>query len=152
MKKLILSFLLAASLLLCGCSEYAEPDVHQLVASIVSEQLIELPTEASDEDIAVIFDFDPSEVEDCAVTYSGRGGYADIIAVFKLESADSAEDFSAMLSDYKTSRYEDFKGYAPFEAEKLENGKVMTYGRYVLLAVVPDISKAQADIDAAFKP
>lgn len=138
-------------LLLTACSQYAEPDVNSLMEQILSEQTIEEVTVASEADISILFDIDLSAVDVCDVRYSGKGGYADIIAIFKLKDISNAETVINMLIDYKAGRYEDFIGYAPFEAEKIEKGRVMAYGRYVLLVVVPDISAAQKTIDAAFE-
>ena len=36
------------------------------------------------------------------------------------------------------------------EAEKIENGRVLTYGKYVILLIVQDISGAIKTVDAAF--
>lgn len=137
-------------LLLVACSQYAEPDVSSLMDQILSEQTIEEVAVATEADIEILFGINLDAVERYDVCYSGKGGYADIIAIFKLSDSSSAEEISAILTDYKASRYEDFKGYAPLEADKIEKGRIMTYGRYVLLVVVPDISSAQKTIDAAF--
>lgn len=149
MKRFIAAAVLAA-VLLCGCSGFAEPDVSELISSVADGQNIVEASEATEEDISVIFNFDAEKVEECKVIYSGDGGYADMIAVFKLASENSCEEFENMLSDYKSDRYEDFKGYAPMEAEKIENGRVLTYGKYVILLIVQDISGAIKTVDAAF--
>lgn len=148
MKRVII-FAAAAVLLLTGCSSYAEPEISALTDALISDQGVDDFLSAEPDEISLIFDFDPQKVEECALLYAG-GGSADTVAVFKLKSSSDVQEFDNMLSDYKASRYEDFKGYAPFEAEKVENGKVLCYGRYVLLVILPDISKAQSAADSAF--
>lgn len=148
--KRFFALLAAFAILLTACSGYSEPDVSQLMESLLSGQNVKDAVNAPYEDISLIFEFDPEKVEEAALCYSGDGGYADMAAVFKLYSADDASAFSDMLSEYKDTRYEDFKGYAPMEAEKIENGRVLTYGRYVLLLILPDIPGAVGAADAAF--
>ena len=150
MKKLI-CFILAAMLLLCACSQYAEPDVSELMEELITSQELDDMTSADDTGVEILFGIDLSEAEEYSVCYSGKGGYADMIAIFKLNSDGDPEAVSELLKTYKEHRYEDFKGYAPFEAEKVENGKVVVYGRYVLLVIMPDISAAQETLDRAFK-
>ena len=66
-------------------------------------------------------------------------------------SKEDAPDAAAVLEKYREGRYNDFLGYAPFEAEKIENGRVLTYGRYVILIVLPDTDSALSAADKAFK-
>ena len=150
MRKIICAFAVLA-LLLSGCSKYAEPDVSELMPSVLACSSIDDFAYADDNTVGIIFDIDLSEVEEYSCSYSGKGGFADMVAIFKLYDEDNAQKVSDMLLRYKDSRYNDFKGYAPFEAEKVKNGKVLTYGRYVLFVVVGDISTAQETIEAAFK-
>ena len=150
MKKL-LCFVFGAMLILCACSQYAEPDVSELMDELTSSQGLEDMTSADDTGVDILFGIDLSEVEEYSVQYSGKGGYADMIAIFKLNSDSDTEAVAELLRTYKDYRYEDFKGYAPFEAEKVENGKVVVYDRYVLLVILPDISEAQETLNQAFK-
>ena len=119
MKK-ILPIVLAVLMLFCGCSQYAEPDVSELMQQIVS-------------------------------VFSMKGACADMAVIVKANDSKEAEEISKKLSEYKDQRYEDFKGYAPLEAEKIENGRVLVYDSYVLLLTVSDISSAVQTADAAFK-
>lgn len=156
MKRILCVFISLLILSLCGCSEYAEPDVNTLMADIISSQQFEADmTSADEKTICMLFEFVAEKAEVCAVSYSGKGGLADMIAIFKIsDSADLSADIALTeqaLSDYKSARYDDFKGYAPFEAEKIEKGEVMIYGKYILLVIVPDISEARTVIDSSFK-
>ena len=149
--KRLFCILLAAMLFLCACSQYAEPDVSELMDELISSQGLENMTPADDTGVGILFGIGLSEVEEYSVIYSGKGGYADMIAIFKLGDSGDPEAVAELLRTYKEHRYEDFKGYAPFEAEKVENGKVAVYDRYVLLLILPDISAAQETVEQAFK-
>lgn len=151
MKKLF-AFALIPLLLLSACSQYAEPEVSAVNEAVLSSCELDEPSYATLEEAKIIFGTDFEDLEDFSVCYSSNGGCADMLAIFKLESEDGAQELSEILSDYKSRRYEDFKGYAPQEAEKIENGKVLVYGRYVILAILSDIDSAQTAADSAFKP
>ena len=150
MKK-VFFLMISAAVLFCSCSEYAEPNVAGLMSDIMSQQDVVEPTDATFDEIGIIFDIDTSTLEDCAVCYSGSGGYADMAAIFKLRSESGVQELEQKLKDYIAARYEDFKGYAPIEADKIENGRVIVRGRYLILAILPDISLAQQTIDTAFE-
>lgn len=149
MKKII-PIIVSAVLLLSGCSGYNSPDVDELMDGICLSQGLENMTAADDLSLGILFDISLDEVEDYSVKYSSDGGYADLVAIFKMNPDADTEDAAGKLKDYKSARYEDFKGYAPLEAEKVENGKVMVYDRYVLLVIVPDIAAAEETINTEF--
>lgn len=141
----------AAMLLLTACSQYAEPDVDALLADILASQRFEAEMTSADADtVKLLFDF-AENAEASAFSYSGKGGLADMVAVFKMKDSDSTASARHALEDYKSERYDDFKGYAPMEAKKIEDGKVYVYGNYAILAVVPDIPAAEEALEAAFK-
>ena len=146
----IFAVILAAMLLFAACSEYAEPDVNELVASLTEDQSIEEPSFAEESDIPILFDIDVNKVESFCVCYSGVGAKADMVAAFCLSDKDDASAVQTALLEYKEHRYKDFEGYAPLEAEKVEDGVVAVYGRYVLLMILPDIELAITEADEAF--
>ena len=150
MKK-ILPIVLAVLMLFCGCSQYAEPDVSELMQQIVSEQSFTSPYECTANEFEMIFDIDPKDLEAFKAVFSMKGACADMAVIVKANDPKEAEEISEKLSEYKDQRYEDFKGYAPLEAEKIENGRVLVYDSYVLLLTVSDISSAVQTADAAFK-
>lgn len=150
MKKIV-CFILITIIFLTSCSQYAEPDIAVLNDKLLENQNITEPTAATSEEIAAIFAIDADNYESCSVYYSGKGGFADMVAIFIMNSGELTDEAAQVLEDYRAQRYEDFKGYAPMEAEKLENGRVLVYGRYVLLLVLPDISAAIEAADAAFE-
>ncbi len=149
MKK-ILCLLAALSLLLCSCGKYNEPDPAALMDELCFIEGLEDMTEASADDVAFLFDIDLDTAEEYSVRYNSNGGYADMIAIFKMNGAEDAEAAKQALSDYKDARYEDFKGYAPLEAKKIEDGQVLVYGRYALLLIVGNIDTAVSCADTEF--
>ena len=149
MKRLIC--VLFAVMLLAGCTQYLSPDVSELMDSLISSQGLDDMTTADDRAVGILYGIDLNAVEDYAAAYSGKGGYADMIAIFKLNADADPDAVADILKTYKDNRYEDFKGYAPFEAEKVENGKVLAYDKYVLLLILPDINAGVETVDKAFK-
>lgn len=143
--------ILAAMLILTACSQYAEPDIDLLLADILASQQFEAEMTTADEStVKLLFDF-AENAEAFGFSYSGKGGLADMVAVFKMKNSDDAASARNALETYKSERYEDYKGYAPMEAKKIEDGKVYVYGDYAVLAVVPDIPAAEDALEAAFK-
>lgn len=151
MKHFLCVILAVMLLCLTACSEYAEPDIDTLIADILASQQFEADmTSADDSTIQMLFDF-AENADGSGFSYSGKGGLADMIAVFKMKDSDSAAAAMHALSDYKSERYDDYKGYAPMEAKKIEDGKIYVYEKYVILMVVPDIPTAESVMEAAFK-
>ena len=150
MKKLFAAFC-AVMIIFTACSQYAEPEVGALCEKLLDGQDVVEPAYATDAEVSAVFGLDLDAMDGYTVCYSGKGGFADMIAIFVLKDEDGVQSVADALEDYRKQRYEDFKGYAPIEAEKLENGRVLVYGRYVLLIVLPDISAALEAADEAFK-
>ena len=146
----ILILIISSMFILCSCGGYNTPDVGILMDEICSSQGLTDMTSADDSGAGILFDIDLTAVTDYSVKYSSRGGYADMIAIFRLNGGEDTEAAAAALESYKAARYEDFKGYAPLEAEKVEKGRVITYGDYVLLLIVPDIDEALKTADTEF--
>ena len=149
--KRLFCVIFAMMLLLCGCSNYLSPDVAELMNELIETQSLDNMTIADDRAVEILYGVDLSQVESYAASYSGKGGYADMIAIFKLVDDADPQAVSELLTTYKENRYEDFKGYAPFEAEKVENGRVLVYGQYALLLILPDIAAGLETVDKAFK-
>lgn len=149
MKKIII-FILVAAALLCSCGQYNQPDVTALADELCLDQSLDDMTIASKSDMEVLFDIDLEKVESYSVRYSSQGGYADMIAIFKMAKSSDVPSAEQALAEYKYARYEDFKGYAPIEAEKIENGRVLIYDSYALLLIVPDIDGAVKCADSEF--
>lgn len=149
MKKLIV--VLFALLLLTSCSSVPEPDAHELANKIISGQSAGEFEEADGDMISILFGLDVDDFSDCAVYYSKEPACADIIIIFKSDKKETLESVKEVLEEFRQSRIEDFKGYAPEEAAKLEESKVIIKGKYDILAVMPDSQTAQETINTAFE-
>lgn len=149
MKKVIV-FIVITSIILCSCGKYNQPDADALMDELCLSQGLEDMTEADDSAAQILFDISLEDVESYSIKYSSQGGYADMIAIFKMNSEDNAASAEQTLKEYKDSRYEDFKGYAPLEARKVEDGRVLVYDKYVLLVIVPNIDEAIKTVETEF--
>ncbi len=149
MKKIIFA-ILTAMIFLTACGKYNQPDVTALTDELCFIQGLDDMSDATPDDVKILYDIEPADTEDFSVRYSSKGGYADMIAVFKMIGSQEADYAEEALLDYKAARYEDFKGYAPLEAEKIENGKVLRYDNYVILLIVSNIDTAVQCADTEF--
>ncbi len=148
MKKLIA--VVFALLMLSSCGSFPEPDVHELADSIISGQAAGEFKEADGDMISLILDVDANDYSDSALFYSSEPACADIIVIFKTDKSDLQSETKKILSDFRESRLKDFKGYAPEEAVKIEDSEVISKGKYVIWAVMPDGEAAKKQIDSAF--
>ncbi len=149
MKKLIA--ILSAFLFLTSCSSLPEPDAKELADKIISGQSAGEFEEASADMISILFGLDVENFNDYAVYYSKEPASADIIIIFKSDKKETLEIVKEILEEFRQSRIEDFKGYAPDEAAKLEESKVITKGKYDILTVMPDNQAAQDTVNSAFE-
>ncbi len=149
MKKLIA--VLFVFLLLTSCAELPEPDAHELADKIISGQSAGEFDEADGDMISILFGLDVNDFSDYAVYYSKEPASADIVVIFKSDKKETLDSAKDILEEFRKSRVEDFKGYAPEEAAKLEEAKVITKGKYDILAVMPDNEAAQKVINTAFE-
>ncbi len=138
-------------LLLTSCSSLPEPDAHELADEIISGQQTGEFDEADGDMISILFGLDVEDFSDCAVFYSKEPASADIVIIFKSENKENLESVKEILEEFRNSRIEDFKGYAPEEAAKLDESKVIIKGKYTILTVMPDNEAAQKVINTAFE-
>ncbi len=149
MKKLIT--VLLVFLLLTSCSSLPEPDAKELANKIISGQQAGEFDEADGDMISILFGLEVEDFSDCAVFYSKEPASADIVIIFKSDNKETLKSVKGILEEFRESRIEDFKGYAPEEAAKLEESKVIIKGKYTILTVMSDNEAAQKVINAAFE-
>ena len=152
MKRVIATILVVMLLLTsCGSSNLSSPDAEELAT-----QILETLGEADDfvladsETVDIVFCCDSSVYEDYCVMYTTVDASADIIAIFKSPDSDTQSETEEMLDDFLESRLNDFKGYAPLEEQKIENTKLITYGRYDILIIISDFDAAKSVVDSTF--
>ncbi len=78
---------------------------------------------------------------DALFVFPKVGISSDMILIIKSTDAVTVKQ---ALEDYKNERYEAYMGYAPLEANKINDGFVESCGDYVILVVLPDIESAQS--------
>ncbi len=150
--KRFVSMAASALLMFAACGKLPEPDAHELAQNIISAQgMSEAFAEADSDMVSLLFDIEIEDYSDFAVYYSSEPACADIVVVFKSEQSEILGKTKDMLGDFRASRLNDFKGYAPEEAAKIERSDVISKGKYVILAVMPDSNAAVDCIDSAFK-
>ena len=86
---------------------------------------------------------------DGVLAYS-TGASSDELAVLLMADIESADQAETALTDYIARRTGDFFGYAPAEADQLEEALVLRRGLYVALLVCPDPQAAQEAFEGCF--
>ena len=148
MKKFFLVLIFALSLITlvaCGDSENVELNgkISDIPEKIMDE--IEFPemVEATPDNIQIMYALEVNVFEDYSIYYAGSGGYADEISVIEVSSKDEVKNIKKVFEDRVEARIKVFEGYAPLEAEKLENAVIKTQGNYVFLVICEDPDKAK---------
>ena len=75
-----------------------------------------------------------TELADGFIAYNEEGRIADEVSVIRRADGDTTAAEKA-LTDRRSVRYEDFKGYVPEELPKIENGRVFSAGGYSVLII-----------------
>lgn len=151
MKKPIAVLFAFLLLLLSSCTSLPEPDAHELADRIISEQTAREFDEADSDMISILFGLDVNDFSDYAVYYSKEPANADIVVIFKSDKKKTLDSAKDILEEFRKSRIEDFKGYAPEEAAKLEEAKVISKGKYDIFVVMPDNEAVQKAINTEFE-
>ncbi len=151
MKKIGIIILAVVVLFVACGSTLPSPDATELATEIL-EALGETENFilADSETVDIVFDCDSSVYDDFCVMYSTEDASADIIAIFKSPDGETQADTQEMLDSFLESRFNDFKGYAPLEVQKIENTKLITYGYYDILIIISEFDSAKSVVDSAF--
>lgn len=151
MKRIIL-LVIVSLLLFASCGRMPQPTAQEIVEAVkASQQQNGEYVSADEEMIKILFDFEPSDYSDWAVEYSKEAACADVIIVFKSGDKDTQSKTQDFLKEFLERRLNDFKGYAPEEAKKLEESRLLTYGNYDILTICGDFRSAKDAADRLFK-
>ena len=147
--KLFLAGMAAMTLLAgCGTGKSQNVDVEALEKSLLNDIVYEdTLSKLSDEDISNYIDI-PEGVT--GVMYMGSGATAESVAVFTAPdeaTADILEDNIELYLQDQESAVEDYK---PEEAKRIDNAVLEQEGKYVVLCVSGESSKAESIIDKTF--
>ncbi|MCM1106885.1 MAG: DUF4358 domain-containing protein [Blautia sp.] len=152
MKRSGITAVLAALVILasgCGSSGAKEIDAASLAASLASEVTYDDTLEALDEELSGMY----FEMEEnvTATLYMGSGTTAEEVAVFEAQDEDTAKTQLSHVQDYLDSQKEAVQDYQPEEVKRIEGAVVEQRGKYVILCVSADSTKAKEIIEEAFK-
>lgn len=78
------------------------------------------------------------------------GAEASEVAVFEMDSPESARGAAEPLGEYPASRAGAFQGYAPEEAELARSGITLIRGVFAAVVICRDTKAAEAAFDACF--
>lgn len=84
-----------------------------------------------------------------AAAYTASGVDAREIIVLRLSRVEDAGNVTAALEAHRQARLGDFTGYAPDQADLLEDGTVTSLDGYAALLVCEEPKKAQSALEAA---
>lgn len=143
--------------MLAGCGAgSANYNVADVAAAVETVAKIENPLEISQDDLIYEFSVDMEKVEEFSGQKTGVANTSGTVLVVKA-AAGSAEDVKTALENYKNgliSVSENYKSDFPEAYEQVSDGRVVTKGDYVVLAIAAagvDYADVDAAIDEAMK-
>ena len=144
--KAIVSVLLLSVVFTSCASESKTPDFEpaDVVNEIVSTVEMSSMAEVGADRLNNYIDVDQTTVEKFSMYICGSGGFADEVAVFKMNSADAANTLKDLISKRVETRKTDFKDYNPDESTKLGNALILVKGNYVFFSVTGDNDTAES--------
>ena len=142
-------------IMLTACSkgdttEMKEPDPADITSAIMAEIEIPSAVEKTKEDVGAYYDIDVEAADALSVFICGSGAYPDELAVFKMNSAEQAENTRAAAQKRLDNQIELYTDYTPDEMYKLDGAKVVVKGNYVMLFACSDDDRAYEIADSLF--
>lgn len=150
------AMLILPIVMLTACSkvetadEMKQPAPADITAAIMTEIEIPSAVEKTKEDVGAYYDIDIEAAEALSVYICGSGAYPDELAVFKMNSAEDAENARAAAQKRLDSQIELYADYTPNEMYKLDGAKVVVKGNYVMLFACSDDDRAYEIADSLF--
>lgn len=143
-------------IMLTACSkvdstaETKEPAPADITSAIMAE--IEIPSAVvkTKDDVGAYYDIDVEATDALSVYICGSGAYPDELAVFKMNSAEQAENARAAVQKRLDNQIELYRDYTPDEMYKLDGAKVVVKGNYVMLFACSDDDRAYEIADNLF--
>lgn len=160
MRKITSILILFLVLLFSGCTQKKEVNTDMTAAQIaraIKNECLELADlnmiTLDDKDFSLwlsdFYNIPEEQITDGAICYA-NGARADEIVVLVLKDEQNAETIQTALTEYKESRVGAFEGYAPQEAETVENGIITTNGNYAALLICDNVSTAESAFLSCF--
>lgn len=150
-KKIIVLFLSLILILTACSSDITEPfpgDVStHLTENIEFQSLVEVEADR----LSNYYKIDTEKIDTMSVFICGSGGYADEIAIFKLNNKSDVKDVKSIVEERKKTLDSLFVDYVPEEMYKIDDAVIYTNGKYVCFVVSSDNDKALSIIKENFK-
>ena len=131
-------------LLLAGCGKTDKDltlDMEALCNELLEGGVFEETLYPAEESaVPLLLDF---ETECEGLVYVGTGATAEELVLFHGGDEDEAGQLKENLSQHLADRTEQYSGYLPQEAYKLENAILQQYGTYVILCIAADTAAAE---------
>lgn len=132
----------------CGSGTSQSVDLDALEKSLVNDISYEdTLSKLSDEDISNYITI-PEGVT--GVMYMGSGATAESVAVFTAPDEATADILEDNIELYLQDQESAFEDYKPEEAKRIDNAVLEQEGKYVVLCVSGESSKAESIIDKTF--
>lgn len=140
----------AMVLLQAGCGRSVkEIDAAALAQSLTNEVSFDDEMENVDDDTISMYIDVPENIE--SVMYMGSGETAEEVAVFTAEDENAAGEMLENVKSHLDDQIASFKAYKAEEVKRVEEAVLEQKGKYVILCVSADSSKAKELIEEAFK-
>lgn len=148
MKRVLAAALICLALVGCGKAE-KELDMEALANELLEGGVFEETLYPAEESaVPLLLDF---ETECEGLVYVGTGATAEELVLFRGNDEDEAKQLKENLSEHLADRTEQYSGYLPEEAYKLESAILQQYGNYVILCIAADASAAEEIIGSYTK-
>jgi len=145
MKKFILILGMILFTVGCGKEETLVIDMDQAVARLDSYEEFASCHKASEDDLETIYDFDLSLLEEYRIMMPQLANKANMYMILKVKK-ENQDEVRNMLNNFTEKYIEQFKLYAPDEADLINNKVISIKGDYILYVVSDDNSKTLKEI------
>jgi len=155
MKKYIFRFcsfiiitILTLSLFSCGDSYRNDVKTETIATAIAEKLTLDDGYSVSDSDSFKYNFNEPSYVDDYTIMYAKSSTNVNRFGVFHVSDSKSVEAMQQIVEDYVQKYKDNFNyDYLPLENPKIENGKVIVYGNYVVFMFLNEADQSTADIE-----
>lgn len=154
MKKIV-SFILAFFMMIIfvSCSN-ADLNIdvsdasQKILACFDNTQLSEID---KDKLLYYLSDIDVDSISDFKYYIESSGGFADEVAVFRMNSSKDVQKIKDAVTKRVQQRKNDFKDYNPQELSKIESNIIITKKNYLFFVISSDSAKCSEVINQVIK-
>lgn len=96
------------------------------------------------------YSFDTSYLSDFSVYISSQNDVADEVAVFIVNEENQAEAVKKAVDDRLRMKATSFKEMSNVDYQKIENGIIKHYDKYIILIIAPDNNLANSSLSTFY--